>query len=231
MEANMHITDRITYGMAFIGYLFGSLFAKILTYDLGRGSHIHFSVRYWWPSHIIIGRNCEIRYGSSLDARSRTRFSIIIGDGSRIKDYVAFATYGGNIRLGKNVLVGRCSTILGHGGVSIGDNSMLGPNTALLSGNYITYINGTPFQTQGATRESINIGENVWIGANTSILGGSHIENDVVVAAGAVVRGTLKAGWLYGGIPAKPLKQLGTNKPPEIIAYFKQWDLFTFNPE
>ena len=52
------------------------------------------------------------------------------------------------------------------------------------------------------------IKNNVWIGANVTILAGSEIEPNVIVAAGAVVRGRVKEGFIYGGIPARPLTNI-----------------------
>ncbi|MGA9348052.1 MAG: acyltransferase [Anaerolineae bacterium] len=184
------------------------------------------SVRYWSPSRIWIGANCEIRHGTFLDARSSKDIAIQIGDGSRIKDYVGFATYGGEIQLSKNVLVGRCSTIFGHGGVYIGNNTMISPHTLIVSTDHLAYLGNTPFQGQGFTREPIYIGENVWIGANACILAGSTIASNVVVGAGAVVRGSLPSGWLYGGIPAEPIKPLDVvHKPEDLTVYTRDWDL------
>lgn len=44
------------------------------------------------------------------------------------------------------------------------------------------------------------------VGANTTILPGSHIGRNVLVAAGAVLRGDTEDGWAYAGIPAKKMK-------------------------
>ena len=221
--------DRIPLVIASASYFFGTLWAKLLTQRVGQRTHIHPSVRYWWPSHITIGSDCEIRFGTFLDARSTVPISISIGDDCRIKDYVGLAAYGGEIRLGCNVLVGRLSTIFGHGGVYIGDYTMLGPNTAVLSGNHVTFLKMRPFQQFGTTKEPIHIAENVWVGSNTCILGGSKIDKDVVVAAGAVVRGHLESGWIYGGVPAKKLKRLSDVKPADLRTYLRSWDLFTLH--
>ena len=41
------------------------------------------------------------------------------------------------------------------------------------------------------------------------VMPGVKIANKIIVAAGSVVTKDLdKEGWLYGGIPAKPFKQL-----------------------
>ena len=42
--------------------------------------------------------------------------------------------------------------------------------------------------------ESIEIGSNVWIGANSVILKGSRIGDNVVVAAGSIVKGEVPSG-------------------------------------
>lgn len=53
------------------------------------------------------------------------------------------------------------------------------------------------------------IGEGVWLCANVTVTPGCTIAPRIVVAAGSVVTKNLKLeGWLYGGVPAKPIKQL-----------------------
>lgn len=222
----MQFDNLMSYSLKAFEYFIGTIIAKSLLHKVGSGSKIHCSVKYWKPSKIWIGDNCEIRHGTFLDARSDKNISIRIGDGSRIKDYVGFATYGGEIHLGSNVLVGRCSTIFGHGGVYIRSNSMLSPYTTIISSNYLAYLDGTPFQFQGFTREAIHIGENVWIGSHVCVLAGSNIGSNVVVGAGAVVHGSLESGWFYGGVPAKPIKPLNTLKPKELHAHTRNWGLF-----
>ena len=221
----MTFQDKVSYWIASLEYVVGTWIARILLHRVGSGSRVHVSVRYWSPSRIWIGANCEIRHGTFLDARSSKDIAVRIGDGSRIKDYVAFATYGGEIQLGKNVLVGRCSTIFGHGGVYIGNSTMISPHTMIISTDHLAYLSSTPFQEQGFTREPIHIGENVWIGANACILAGTTIAANVVVGAGAVVSGDLAGGWLYGGIPAEPIKPLDVHKPEDPTVYARDWDL------
>lgn len=54
------------------------------------------------------------------------------------------------------------------------------------------------------------VGNNCLIGMNATVLDKAVLEDNVVVAAGAVVLegAHLESGWLYGGIPAKKLKQI-----------------------
>lgn len=49
----------------------------------------------------------------------------------------------------------------------------------------------------------IIIGNNVFIGFGAIILPGTIIEDNVIIGAGSVVKGTIKRNCVYGGIPAK----------------------------
>lgn len=49
----------------------------------------------------------------------------------------------------------------------------------------------------------IHIGNNVFVGFGSIILLNTKIEDDVIVGAGSLVRGVLKKGGVYAGVPAK----------------------------
>lgn len=57
----------------------------------------------------------------------------------------------------------------------------------------------------------VHIGENVWIGANSVILKGVSIGSGAVIAAGAVVNCDIPAYEIWGGVPAKKIKNLREN--------------------
>ncbi|WP_429218176.1 acyltransferase [Aeromonas veronii] len=54
----------------------------------------------------------------------------------------------------------------------------------------------------------IKIGNNVYIGMNSMILPGVTVEDNVIIAAGSVVTKSLKMNAVYGGIPARKIKDL-----------------------
>ena len=54
----------------------------------------------------------------------------------------------------------------------------------------------------------IHIGQNVWIGANATICKGVTIGNGAVIAAGAVVTTDVPENTVYGGVPAKLIKEI-----------------------
>lgn len=57
--------------------------------------------------------------------------------------------------------------------------------------------------------QPVEIGDVVWLGGNVTICQGVNIAPEINVGAGAVVsKNSDKEGWLYGGVPAKPIKPL-----------------------
>lgn len=54
----------------------------------------------------------------------------------------------------------------------------------------------------------IIVGDGCWIGANSLIMPGVTIGNGAVIAAGSVVTRDCECDCLYGGVPAKKIKEL-----------------------
>ncbi|GAA1982709.1 acyltransferase [Microbacterium pumilum] len=88
--------------------------------------------------------------------------------------------------------------------VTIGANASLGPRCALLPS---THEAGTADKRAGATSASpIMIGDGCWLGAGVTVLSGVSIGAGCVVAAGAVVTSDCEPNSLYGGVPARKIR-------------------------
>jgi acetyltransferase-like isoleucine patch superfamily enzyme len=57
------------------------------------------------------------------------------------------------------------------------------------------------------------IGRNIWMGAHIVIASGVTVGDLAFVAAGAVVTKDVAPGWLVGGVPAKPVRQVARSEP------------------
>lgn len=70
----------------------------------------------------------------------------------------------------------------------------------------------------------ISVGNDVWIGTDVLILGGVHVGDGSIIAAGAVVSSNIPEYAIYGGVPAKKIRD---RFPEEKITYLKKmkwWD-------
>lgn len=188
-----------------LGYAAGTLLSRATCAAVGHESRIHLSVQIFPPKNVYIGKRCEIRRFCYLDARSERSDAIRIGDGCRLKQGVLISTYGGWVSLGKEVLVGSYSTLLGHGGLTVGDFSMIGPGCCILSAEHL-HVSGTvPYQKQGLCFKGTTIGRNVYIGANVTIVSGVTIGDNAVIGANSAVTANVEADVLAAGIPAAPI--------------------------
>lgn len=94
------------------------------------------------------------------------------------------------------------------GGLRIGNDVAIAHCCSILTANHRWSEPHTPIKYTPLEMAAVEIGDDVWIGCGVRILPGTVIEPRVVVAAGAVVRGRLESGFLYGGVPAKKIKKL-----------------------
>ena len=152
---------------------------------------------------VAIGPRTIIGPGASV--RCEHGGSIVLGARCLIHPGAMLLSYGGSIRLGDNVSVNPYSILYGHGGLSIGSDVRIAAHCVIIPANHGTVL-GTCIASQPESRLGIHIGNDVWIGAGARILDGSVIESGCVVAAGAVVTGRLRANGVYGGVPARLLR-------------------------
>ncbi len=101
--------------------------------------------------------------------------------------------------------------------VSIGDYTMLANDVAIIGGDH-NYVNPSlPIIFSG--REELKptrIGKDVWIGSYVKILAGVSIGDGAIIAMGSVVTKDIEAYSVYGGIPAKKIKDRFQNLKDRI---------------
>lgn len=206
-------SHRSHSAFATIGAAYFRLASQARGAVVGRGTFIHSSTEIRGYSQIRVGLECEVLRGCTIEAdRPDGQISIEIGDYCRIKENVWLASYGGAVRLGNHVLVGRNSVVHGHGGVTIGDWSMMGPNVTIVSAEHLHDIEGDrPYQAQGEHCAAVRIGTNVWIGTGAVILPGVDIVDGAVIGAGAVVTKSIRIPGVWAGVPARRLGSV--NRP------------------
>lgn len=83
---------------------------------------------------------------------------------------------------------------------------MLGPNILITASSY-RFRDGAPIRCQAMDEADVIIGRDVWLGAGVVILAWTRIGDGAVIGANSLVRGTVPAGTVYGGSPARQISQ------------------------
>tara|TARA_B110000459_G_scaffold129357_1_gene141630 strand:+ start:172 stop:693 length:522 start_codon:yes stop_codon:yes gene_type:complete len=115
-------------------------------------------------------------------------------------------TPGRNLVIKDNVDLAKDVLITTTGGVEIGERTLIGYRTQILSSNHTIPPIGDPFPISGDKHANIIIGKDVWIGANCIITSGVSIGDGAVIAGGSVVTKNVVQNGIYGGVPAKLIR-------------------------
>lgn len=156
-----------------------------------------------------LDRSCYVGPGVSLGPDNIEKLSgtVEVADSCELNQGVELNPFGGSIRIARRVWLGPYVVIYGHGGVEIGESTLVSMHCTILSSNHAIPPKDTPIRHVPDTLLPTRIGRDVWIGANAVILGGVTIGDGCVVGAGAVVTRSLPAYSVATGVPAKVLRQ------------------------
>ncbi len=75
-----------------------------------------------------------------------------------------------------------------------------------------------------ATKGNVEIGNDVWIGRDVTIMSGITIGNGAVIAAGSVVTKNINAYEIWGGNPARLIRQRFTNEQIAKLQAMQWWN-------
>jgi len=144
---------------------------------------------------------------SSVDIQHSSR--VTLGENSILyKQISIYPNANGTFRMGKNSHIAPFGYLLiDKNELAIGDDVAIGPFCTFICHSNAIEGNDKLFR-KNYQDGNILIGSNVFIGAQCTILPGTVIEDNVVVASNSVVKGHLKSGGVYGGSPAKRIKDV-----------------------
>lgn len=112
------------------------------------------------------------------------------------------------IRCGRNLGVGNDVMLQAGGGISFGDDVLLGPGVKIWTQNHESSDLQTPIREQGYRYAEVSIGDDCWIGANAFILPGVRLPRGCVVAAASLV-----------GVKAYRENSIIAGNPARLIGY------------
>jgi acetyltransferase-like isoleucine patch superfamily enzyme len=174
---------------------------------LRHGAHAVAVCRAWSAglSGVQLGRGVRIGPAAevTLDGSLARSGAMVLGDRTIVTRGVLLHPYGGRIETGIDVYLGPYTTIYGHGGVTIGKDTLVSMHCRILSSNHEVPPLGTIIRSRPDELRPTRIGADVWLGSGVTVLGGVTIGDGCVVGAGAVVTRDLPPGSIAYGIPAK----------------------------
>lgn len=159
---------------------------------------------------IIAGKNLILEDNVSVNALSEN--GITLGDHVSIaRDSILFCTgviayRGKGISIGHRTGISARAYLAGQGGITIGNDVIMGPNVQIFSENHEFSDLSLTIKDQGITKQAVVIGNNCWLGGGSTILAGVTIGDGCVVAAGSVVTKSFPENSVIAGIPAKMVK-------------------------
>ena len=165
----------------------------------GKGSSIHHSSKLSFKSPLTIGENVSINCLGSNGIEFGS--NVHIPDGSIIRCTGVISELGVGLKIGNNTGLGHNTFMNAQGGIKIGDDVIVGPNTSFLAENHVFSDPMIPIRKQGVSRKGITIGSNTWIGSNVTILDGVEIGKGVVIGAGSLVTKSIPDNCIAFGSP------------------------------
>lgn len=140
------------------------------------------------------------RRGVVLGARSK------LGAGTVVSCTSHISRLGEGFVLGADASMGEWCYVGASGGVSIGDDVIMGQFVTFHSQHHEYEAGDETIRRLPTSEQGIVIDRGCWVGAKATFLDGTHVGAGSVVAAGAVVRGRFPPGSVIGGVPARILK-------------------------
>ena len=116
-----------------------------------------------------------------------------------------YCEFGKNLTLGNRVFVNIGCTFQDTGGITIGDDTLIG------HGSVVTTLNHgvDPQRRADMMPAPVVIGRKVWLGARVTIVPGVTIGDGAIIGAGAVVTKNVPANVIVAGVPAKVIRPTG----------------------
>lgn len=111
---------------------------------------------------------------------------------------------GKNITIGKNVFINSGCRFQDQGGITIGDNALIGHNVVIATLNH----DMNPEKRGSLIPSPVKIGSRVWIGAGAIILPGVTIGDNAVIGAGSVVTKDIPENTVAVGSPARVIRSV-----------------------
>ena len=175
---------------------------------MGSNVRIGAGVKIVNPQFVSLGDNVTLSDDVTLIARGEG--GITIQDSAYLCERVYLDTEDeddGYIVVGERVYLGTGTTMFGHKGLEIGDDTLIAQNVTLTPYSHIFDDPTRNIFGQGGHSRKVTIGRDCYIGMRVAILYSGDIGEGSIVGAGSVVVKPVPPYSLAVGCPAKVIKK------------------------
>jgi acetyltransferase-like isoleucine patch superfamily enzyme len=184
----------------------------------GPGSHLVFGNKVNLQEGVSIYTSPNVRFDFGNMSRIEKQSRCFFFNDAKISDNVIIASYCqifsresigmGILTIGSGTNIGDFSIIDLAADVNIEENVAIGPRVIIYTHDHNYAEKGITVPWKGAPHlKPVIIRKGAWIGANVIILPGVEIGENAIVAAGSVVTKSIAGNTIWGGVPAKLIKQ------------------------
>jgi maltose O-acetyltransferase len=120
--------------------------------------------------------------------------------------YPGCTIVGRDLEIGRRSMLNRNCFVDASGPVRIGSCTHFGMRANLITSTHEP--GGHNSRAGRVTAAGVTVEDGCWIGAGATLLPGACVRSGTIVAAGAVVSGECEPDSIYGGVPARKLRDL-----------------------
>ena len=168
---------------------------------------IRFLPRFVFSTILCMLKNGEGKICVGIRYICVKRLSACCGDNVAIFQNVTL-NHIEKMRIGDNVSIHPMCYIDAIGGVEIGNNVSIAHSSSIVSFDHTYSDYSLPIKYNKVKLGKVVIEDDVWIGCGCRILQGVNIKTRCIIAAGAVLTNSTSPNTIFGGIPAKAIKQI-----------------------
>lgn len=166
-------------------------FARWFKRQMDRGSAIHASLE-------LIGIEAAFEF---IDIQGKctieTNVSIYVSPHQRKSPQLVIEE---GCYIGRNTMLGV------YADLRLCQNSLIAPNCYITTGNHRFDRRDVPIVDQGHATGAVVVEKDAWVGTHSVVLPGVRIGQGAIIGAGAVVNCTVPAYQIWGGVPARFIK-------------------------
>jgi maltose O-acetyltransferase len=114
--------------------------------------------------------------------------------------------FGRHIHIGNNFYANFDCVMLDGGGITIGDDVLLGPRVGIYTSNHA--IDPSERAAGGCYARPVRIGNRVWVGAGVHINPGVTIGEGSIIGSGSVVTSDIPPHVIAAGVPCRVIRAI-----------------------